>query len=135
MALIPLVVVHVILAVPLMKLAKKASMSSEAWWAWIPVLNAILFLKLAGKPAWWFVLLLIPLVNIVVGIMAWMGLAERFGSSAVVGLIMGLLAPIGLIWLFVLAFGSAAYKPVAAAAVPPSPGPTPPMSPPSQPAA
>jgi hypothetical protein len=33
-------------------------------------------LSVAKKPMWWFVLFLVPLVNIVIAIMVWMAVAE-----------------------------------------------------------
>lgn len=47
-------------AICLMKIAEKTN-TENAWWAWVPLLNIILLIKIAGKPLWWFLLLLIPL--------------------------------------------------------------------------
>ena len=33
------------------------------WGILIPFYNLFLFVKLAGKPGWWFVLMLVPVVN------------------------------------------------------------------------
>lgn len=44
--------------------------------AWIPIANAFLMLTIAKKPMSWFILFLIPLVNIVIAVMVWMGIAE-----------------------------------------------------------
>jgi hypothetical protein len=33
-------------------------------------------LNIAQKPVWWFILFLIPLVNIVIAIIVWMAIAE-----------------------------------------------------------
>ena len=38
------------------------------WGVLIPIYNILLLLKIAGKPGWWILLYLIPLVNIVIGI-------------------------------------------------------------------
>ena len=44
--------------------------AGEAGWkCLIPIYNLIVLLKIINKPVWWFILLLIPLVNIVIIIM------------------------------------------------------------------
>ncbi len=68
-------VVYVYMALALQTIAKKTN-TENAWLAWIPIANMILMLNVAKKPLWWIVLMLIPLVNIVVAIIVWMGIAE-----------------------------------------------------------
>jgi hypothetical protein len=77
------------------------------WAAIIPIYNAIVFLKIAGKPAWWFLLMLIPIVNIVIAIIATIAFAEKFGKG--VGFAIGILI-LGFIFLPILAFGDAKYQ-------------------------
>lgn len=72
--LIPLLV-YVYFAYALMTLAKKTN-TANGWMAWIPVLNAYLMIKIAGKPGWWLLLLLVPIVNIVIAVIVWMKIAE-----------------------------------------------------------
>src|SRR5262245_11744438 len=48
------------------------------WAAIVPIYNMIVMLKIAGKPVWWVVLLLIPFVNFIVFIMVCISLAENF---------------------------------------------------------
>ena len=43
-------------------------------------------LKIAGKPAWWLILFLIPLVNLVIAIIAMIALAKAFGKGTGFGL-------------------------------------------------
>jgi uncharacterized membrane protein YoaK (UPF0700 family) len=45
-------------------------------------------LNIAKKPLWWFILLLIPLVNIVIGIIVWMAIAEARGKPNWWGILM-----------------------------------------------
>lgn len=66
---------YVYMALALQTIATKTSTPNE-WLAWIPIANAFLMLAIAKKPLWWFLLFLIPLVNIVIAIMVWMGIAE-----------------------------------------------------------
>jgi uncharacterized protein DUF5684 len=80
-------VFYVYLALALQTIAKKTN-TENAWWAWIPILNALLMLNIAKKPLWWIILLLIPFVNIVIGIIVWMGVAEARGKPSWWGILM-----------------------------------------------
>jgi len=77
------------------------------WAAIIPIYNLIVILQIAGKPIWWFFLLLIPLVNLVVGIMTYVAFAKNFGKG--VGFALGLIF-LGFIFFPILAWGSAQYQ-------------------------
>ena len=63
--------------------------------------------KIAGRPGWWFVLCLIPLVNIVFMAILAIDIAKSFGKSAVFGFF--LLFLLGGIGYLILGFGSARY--------------------------
>lgn len=65
----------------LMSMAKNLGHGKYAWWAWIPVLNMVLMCKMAGKPEWWFVLMFIPIVNIIVAIVLWAKIVQGLGQS------------------------------------------------------
>ena len=77
------------------------------WGVLIPIYNILLLLKIAGKPGWWILLYLIPLVNIVIGIIVCIDIAKNFGKDAGFGI--GL-AFLGFIFYPILAFGSAQYQ-------------------------
>ena len=77
------------------------------WACLIPIYNFFVMLDIAGKPAWWFLLLLIPFVNIVVGILVLASLAANFGKGG--GFVAGLIF-LPIIFYPILAFGSAQYK-------------------------
>jgi Family of unknown function (DUF5684) len=70
-----LLVMYVYHALALQTIATKTN-TENPWFAWVPILNIILMLNIAKKPVWWIVLFLIPLVNIVILIIVWMGIAE-----------------------------------------------------------
>lgn len=78
------------------------------WAAIIPIYNIYVGLKIIGRPGWWLLLYLVPLVNIVVQIVVAIDTAKAFGKSATFGFF-------GL-WLFsfigfmILGFGDAKYK-------------------------
>jgi hypothetical protein len=81
------------------------------WASIIPIYNLIVILEIAGKPLWWFILLLIPFVNIIVFIIVLVSFARNFGKG--VGFAIGMLF-LPFIFFPILAFGDARYQPVAA---------------------
>ena len=76
------------------------------WACIIPIYGTIVLLRICGRPAWWFLLYLIPVVNVVIGIIVLFDLAKSFGKGAGFGL--GLLF-LSLIFIPILAFGGAEY--------------------------
>lgn len=66
---------YVYFALAMQTIAQKTN-TENPWLAWIPIVNIILLLNIAKKPIWWFLLFLIPLVNIVMAVIVWMGVAE-----------------------------------------------------------
>ncbi len=114
---------HVALAAALWKMASRTH-EEPKWFALVPVLNIVLFLKLAKRPIWWLILLLIPLVNFVTLVAAAMPLCERFGLNKWWALAM-LVSPINIILLLYLAYGTEAS----------APGAKPPQVPPAAPQA
>ncbi len=76
------------------------------WAAIIPFYNIYIMLKIAGKPAWWLLLFLIPLVNIVISIITMIDFAKKFGKDT--GFAIGL-ALLGFIFFPILGFGAAQY--------------------------
>ncbi len=77
------------------------------WAAIIPIYNMVVLLRIAGKPEWWVILMLIPLVQLVIGILVAIALAEKFGQSA--GFAVGLVL-FPFVFYPILAFGSAEYQ-------------------------
>ena len=80
-------VLYVYMAFALMTIAQKTN-TENAWFAWIPILNVILMLMVAQKPIWWILLCLIPLVNIIIGIIVWMAIAEARGKPSWLGILL-----------------------------------------------
>ena len=77
-----------------------------------PYLHLYIWCKIVGRPAWWIILMLIPFVNIIVGIVLCIDMAKSFGKG--VGFGIGLVF-LGIIFLPILGFGSAQYQGAAAA--------------------
>lgn len=88
------------------------------WAVIIPFYNAYVFLKIAGKPGWWLILLLVPLLNVIFGIIATVAFARNFGKG--VGFVLGLIF-LPFIFYPILAFGDATYLGAEASANPVNP--------------
>jgi hypothetical protein len=83
------------------------------WGILIPFYNIYLWIKIAGKPGWWLLLCLIPVVNIVIWIIVMLEVAKAFGKSTAFAIF--LLILFSFIGIPILGFGSAVYtKPAAA---------------------
>ena len=63
--------------------------------------------KIVGRPGWWVLLMLIPLVNFIIGIILIIDLAKSFGKG--IGFGIGLLL-LPIIFFPILGFGSAQYQ-------------------------
>jgi hypothetical protein len=72
---------YVYISLALQTIATKTN-TANTWLAWIPIANLFLMLSIAKKPMWWFLLFLVPLVNIVIAIMVWMAMAEARGKPS-----------------------------------------------------
>jgi hypothetical protein len=77
------------------------------WAALIPFYNAYILTKIAGRPGWWVLMLMIPFVNIAFGILLAIDIAKAFGQGAAFGVVLlFLLSGIGYL---VLGFGDYRY--------------------------
>ncbi|MCX6899377.1 MAG: DUF5684 domain-containing protein [Verrucomicrobia bacterium] len=102
--LVYLIIIVAILA-GFWKVFEKAG--KPGWAAIIPIYNLIILLEIAGKPLWWIVLSLIPVVNIIVAILVGIAVAKNFGKSDAFGVGLGLL---GFVFYPILGFGDAQYQ-------------------------
>src|SRR5437763_3858366 len=111
-AMVALILYAAVLLLVIAGMWKVFTKAGEPGWAAIvPIYNIIVMLKIAGKPAWWFLLMLIPFVNLVVAVILCIALAKNFGKGGGFAAGLVLLAPV---FIPILGFGSAKYSPVAA---------------------
>ena len=107
-AIIPFIIIGVSIAVleivALWFIFEKAK--EPGWAAIIPIYNVLMAIKVAGKPWWFFLLLFIPIVNIVIYIIILNGLSRNFGKDEAftVGLFF-----LRFIFLPILGFGKSEY--------------------------
>ena len=97
-----------VLILAIVSLWKMFSKANEAGWkSIVPIYNYITLLKIVGRPWWWIIGLIIPIVQLVVLVIISLDLAKSFGKSEVFG-IFGLFL-FGIVGYPMLAFGSAKY--------------------------
>jgi hypothetical protein len=80
--------------------------SEKGWKAIIPIWNTLIVLKISGRPFWWIILFIIPIVNFIVYIIVYYNLAKSFAKST--GFAVGLLI-LPFIFIPILGFGSSQY--------------------------
>jgi len=95
----------VLLIVSQWKIYSKAN--KPGWACLIPIYNIIVLLEIIGKPWWWLLLFLIPIVNIVFAIWMTNLLSKSFGKSE--GFTIGLLL-LPFIFYPILGLGDAKYN-------------------------
>ena len=77
------------------------------WAAIIPIYNIYILLKIAGRPGWWLLLFLIPIVSLVIAIIVAIDVAKSFGKGTGFGVGLAFLGPI---FYPILGFGDATYQ-------------------------
>jgi hypothetical protein len=76
------------------------------WACIIPIYNVYIMTKIGGKPWWWILLMLIPVVNLVFVIWLYNMISKSFGKSE--GFTVGLVL-LGIIFWPILGYGTAKY--------------------------
>ncbi len=103
-------IVGIIEIVAMWKIFTKAG--KPGWAVLIPIYNIYVLMDIVGRPWWYLLLLLVPLVNVVIAIMLVFDLAKSFGKGT--GFALGLLF-LQFIFILILGFGKAEYVGPAAA--------------------
>ncbi len=91
--LILVIAIYVIMALSLMRIAWRTG-TPNGWFAWIPILNLVLMIQIAQRPMWWLIFFLVPLLNlvgIVLAFVLWVDIAKRLGKSPVFGILAALI--------------------------------------------
>ena len=106
-SLIVYLAIMILMLVGLWKVFVKAG--QPGWGCLIPIYNILVMLRVAGRPWWWLLLMLIPIVNIVILIMINIDIARNFGKG--IGFAIGMIL-LGFVFIPLLGFGDAEYNPV-----------------------
>ncbi|MFB2596569.1 DUF5684 domain-containing protein [Herbiconiux sp. P17] len=80
----------------------------RGWAAIIPIYNIYTLCKVAGKPGWWWIWYIIPIVNIIIGIIVAVNVARNFGKGGAYGFF--LLYWLQFIGYPLIAFGNSVYQ-------------------------
>lgn len=105
---VPTLIGLAVVVLTLIAMWKVFTKAGEPGWAiLVPIYNIIVYLRIAGKPAWWLILFLIPIVNFVIAILVAVGFAKAFGKG--IGFALGLVF-LGPIFIMILAFGDAKFQ-------------------------
>jgi hypothetical protein len=94
----------VLLVIANWKIYTKAG--QPGWAILIPIYNILVLLEIVGKPWWWLLLMLVPVVNVVFLIWMLNLLSLSFGKDS--GFTIGLIL-LGPIFMMILGFGSSSY--------------------------
>ncbi|SHN03836.1 signal peptidase I [Flavobacterium xinjiangense] len=63
----------------------------KRWEAAIPVYNAIVLMKIIGRPTWWTILLFIPIVNLIMFPVIWIETLRSFGKRSSLDTFLGII--------------------------------------------
>ncbi len=108
--LVLMLAIAVLVIVGLWKVFEKAG--QPGWAAIIPIYNIYILLKIVGRPWWWIILFIIPIVSLIITIIVYIDVAKSFGKSVLFGIGLIFLAPI---FICILGFGDSKYIGPAAA--------------------
>jgi hypothetical protein len=103
-AMVFMALLWLFLIVAMWKVYTKAG--QPGWAVLIPIYNMVVLLQIVRKPLWWFVMFLIPFVNIIFLILVNIELAKAYGKGG--GFAAGLIF-LGPIFIAILGFGGAQY--------------------------
>ena len=82
--------------------------NQPGWGCIIPIYNMVLLIKISGKPLWWIILMVIPLINLIPSILVPLGVAKSFRKGTGFGI--GLMF-LPIIFYPILGFGDSEYDP------------------------
>jgi len=82
-------IVQVIHGLGTWKLYKSASFNP--FLSFIPIYNGIILLKIINKPWWWLILLFIPIVNLLIFPVIWVGTIKSFGKKSLLDIFLVIL--------------------------------------------
>ena len=63
----------------------------KRWEAAIPVYNAIILMKIIGRPTWWTILLFIPIINLIIFPVIWIETLRSFGKRSGLDTFLGII--------------------------------------------
>lgn len=108
MGIIGIIIYLAVVVVVIAGIWKAFEKAGQPGWAvLVPIYNIYVITQIAGKPAWWIVLFLIPIANIVAAFVIMIEVARKFGKETGFGV--GLVF-LGFVFWPILGFGDAQYE-------------------------
>lgn len=86
---LPLILVYAYAGYTVQVIGRKLG-HTGTWKAWVPIANLFFFCEIAQKPAWWVLLMFIPVVNVAILAMVWIEIARLLGKPAWVGFLVAM---------------------------------------------
>jgi hypothetical protein len=99
------VAIIILLIVSMWKINEKAN--QPGWACIVPIYGTLISLEIIGKPWWWILMFLIPIINIVFAVWMINLLAKSFGKSS--GFTIGLIF-LPFIFYPIIGLGDATYQ-------------------------
>lgn len=90
---------HLFLGYCFKKMAEKTGNEESAGLWWIPLINWLIPLRIAEKPTWWLILLIVPFANLIVLFIVWTAVAEKLGHESWWGIIAVVFGIVGIPYL------------------------------------
>lgn len=87
--------------------------NQPGWAALIPIYNTYVMLKVAGRPGWWLILYIVPIINWIVPLLVLWDIARNFGKGELFSVVTVLLG----FPLVYLGFSNDQYQPRASSEV------------------
>ena len=77
-----LLIINLIHGIGTWKLYSKAGF--KWWYALIPIVNIYFLLKIINRPIWWFLLIFIPVINVIIIPVIWVEISRSFQKNSYV---------------------------------------------------
>lgn len=99
-------IIYLVFVLSLWQIFNKAG--EKGWYSLIPIYNVYVLTKIANQPVWVFILLYVPVIQIVASIMLAIALAKSFSKSTLFAIVGLVLFP--YFGYMILGWGDAQYK-------------------------
>ncbi|WP_217133911.1 DUF5684 domain-containing protein [Leucobacter chinensis] len=97
---------YLLLAIAIWRVFSKAGYSGIL--AFIPIVNLVILVKIAGYSGWFVLLYLIPVVNLILAAFVAVRVGENFGKGPVFSIFLLWLFPV--IGFFIIGLGNSTYR-------------------------
>jgi class 3 adenylate cyclase len=100
---VPLLIALYIYLAHSFKVIADKTKTNDSYLAWLPIINIFYWVDMAKKPRWWYLMFLIPGVNLVFMTLTWMEMASLLNKSKWLGILV-LIPGVNLAYVGYLAY-------------------------------